>query len=82
MRRNRFEMKIAVLKSCLVPQKITHIMYESNVNCNILKEILESLLEKNLLIVKQDKTRKYYQITGEGLSLLEIWEAVTSILSD
>ena len=54
--------------------KPTHITYKANVNCSALKECIDFLLERNLIIEqsinRRKQTRKYYAITELGLTAL------------
>ena len=48
MRRSKLEMYVDILSVLALrgPLKLTHIMYKANVNCSILKEYLESLIQQ------------------------------------
>jgi len=73
MRRSAFECSLAILEVVRKPKILTHIMYASNVNCNVLKLVLEDLMKKGL-ITTVDKHRgiskKHYIISQKGLDVL------------
>ncbi len=78
MRRSKLEMYIDVLKVLARhgPLKLTHIMYKANVNCSVLKQYLDFLIQHNLveekiLHKKRHKTRIVYAITERGLTVLK-----------
>jgi len=51
MRRSKLEMHIDILKVLAHhgPLKLTHIMYKANVNCSVLKQYLDFLIQRNLI---------------------------------
>ena len=58
------------------PLKLTHIMYKANVNCSVLKQYLDFLIQQNLveeqtLQNKRHKTRVVYAITERGGTVLK-----------
>jgi len=73
MRRSSFECTLAILEVVRTPKILTHIMYKTNVNCSVLKSLLEDLIKKGL-ITKVEKNRgisqKHYVITQKGLDVL------------
>ena len=74
MRRSKLEMQVDILKSlaCHGRLKLTHIMYKANVNCSVLKQCLDLLIQNNL--VKEHtlhKKRAVYTITKRGLNALK-----------
>jgi predicted transcriptional regulator len=77
MRRSKLEIHIDILRAlaCHGRLKPTHITYKANVNCSALKECLDFLVERNLvkeqMVSKKRKTRKYYAITENGLTVLK-----------
>ena len=78
MRRSKLEIHIDVLKAlaCHGRLKPTHIMYKANVNCGLLKQCLDLLIQQNLVQVhtlhkKTSKTRVVYAITERGLTALK-----------
>ena len=73
MRRSKMEMYIDILKVMAQngPMKLTHVMYKANVNCSVLKQNLDFLIQQNLIeeqIVhkKRNKTKISYAITEKG----------------
>jgi len=78
LRRSKLEMYVDVLKVLARngPLKLTHIMYKANVNCNVLKQYLDFLVQQNLiekqtLQKKRRKARGVYAITERGRTVLK-----------
>ena len=78
MRRSKLEMYIDILKvlSRHGSLKLTHVMYKANVNCSVLKQYLDFLIEQNLveeqtLHKKRNKTRVVYALTDRGRTVLK-----------
>jgi predicted transcriptional regulator len=73
VRRSKLEMYVDIL-SVLAhrgPLKLTHIMYKANVNCSVLREYLNFLIEKELVEErKAQKNRTVYAITQRGATVL------------
>jgi predicted transcriptional regulator len=83
VRRSKLEMYMDILKVLAhrSPLKLTHVMYASNVNCNILKEYLEFLIKQGLVKEnKVGKSRVTYAITERGLSLLKHFRELRQVL--
>ncbi len=73
MRRSKLEMYVDILKVLAQrgPMKLTHIMYKSNVNCNVLKEYLGFLIKQGLIEERiVGKGRVVYANTARGTSVL------------
>lgn len=74
MRRSKLEMQIDILKAlaCHGRLKLTHIMYKANVNCGVLKQCLDLLIQHNLVNEhRMHKKRVVYAITESGLRALK-----------
>ena len=72
-KRSTFEQSLAILEVVRTPKILTHIMYKTNVNCNVLKLILEDLEKKGLVTkveMRRGISRKYYVISQKGLDML------------
>ncbi len=87
MRRSKLEMYIDVLKVLARhgPLKLTHIMYKANINCSVLKQYLDFLIQQNLieeqtLSKKRNKTRVVYAITERGRTVLKYFRELNSAL--
>ena len=87
MRRSKLEMHIDILKVLAHhgPLKLTHIMYKANVNCSVLKQYLDFLIQRNLieeqtLHKKRNKTRVVYAITERGRTVLKYFRELNSAL--
>ncbi len=66
------------------PLKLTHIMYKANVNCSVLKQNLDFLMQQNLVeeqtSQKRHKTRVIYAITERGKTVLKYFREVNRAL--
>ena len=87
MRRSKLEMYVDVLKVLARngPLKLTHIMYKANVNCNVLKQYLDFLVQQNLveeqtLHQKRHKTKVVYAITEKGRTVLKYFRELDRAL--
>jgi predicted transcriptional regulator len=83
MRRSKLEMAIDILKILAQkgPLKLTHIMYKTNVNCDVLNKNLEFLMKQGLIEVRNvGRGRHVYAVTGLGLTLLKSWKEVKLLL--
>ena len=87
MRRSKLEMHIDVLKVLARhgPLKLTHVMYKANVNCSVLRQYLDFLIQHNLveeqtLHKKRHKIRVVYAITERGLTVLKYFRELNSAL--
>jgi predicted transcriptional regulator len=83
MRRSTFEQTLAILEIVRTPKILTHIMYQTNVNCTVLKPLLEDLMKKGL-ITTVDKsrgiTRKHYVISQKGIDVLRTVRKASELL--
>jgi len=83
MRRSKLEMYIDILKVLAHrgPLKLTHIMYKANVNCSVLKEYLDFLMEQDLVEERTaGKRRVIYAITQKGIKVLKHFRDLKQIL--
>jgi predicted transcriptional regulator len=87
MRRSKMEMYIDILKVMTQngPMKLTHIMYKANVNCCVLKQNLEFLIQQNLVeekVVqkKRNKTKIRYVITEKGRTVIKYFNEINIAL--
>ena len=87
MRRSKLEMYIDILKVLARhgPLKLTHVMYKANVNCSVLKQYLDFLIQQNLVEEqtfrkKRNKTRVVYAITERGRTVLKYFRELNSAL--
>jgi len=74
VRRSKLEMYVGILSVLAQrgPLKLTHVMYKANVNCSVLSEYLNFLLEKELVEERTvQKSRKVYAITQRGITVLK-----------
>ena len=83
MRRSKMEMHLDILRTLAQkgPLKLTHIMYKSNLNCCVLKEYLDFLIEQELVEEKTIKKEKIvYTITEKGLTVLKYFRELQIML--
>jgi predicted transcriptional regulator len=83
MRRSKLEMHVDILKVLARhgPLKLTHIMYKANVNCSVLKQYLEFLIQHNLVEEQTlHKKRVVYAITERGLTVLRYFRELNNTL--
>ena len=83
MRRSKMEMCLDILKTLAQkgPLKLTHVMYKANVNCSVLKEYLDFLIQQELVEEKAlRKERIVYQITEKGLTVLKYFRELQIML--
>jgi len=83
MRRSKLEMYIDILKVLAQrgPLKLTHIMYKANVNCSVLKEYLQFLMDHNLVEERTvGKKRVVYAITQRGIKVLKYFRELKQVL--
>ena len=67
------------------PLKLTHIMYKANVNCSVLKQNLDFLINQDLIeeqikIKKRNKTKVRYAITERGKTVIKYFNEVNRAL--
>ena len=77
MRRSKMEIHVDVLKAlaCHGRLRLTHVMYKSGVNCGVLKQCLDlliqhSLVEEHTQHKRGKKPSVVYAITERGLTAL------------
>lgn len=85
MRRSKLEMYVDILRilSRHGPLKLTHVMYKANVNCSVLKQYLDFLLQQNLveeqiIRMKKNKTRVVYIATERSRTVLKYFRELES----
>jgi predicted transcriptional regulator len=82
-RRSKIEICIEILSilSQRGLSRITHIMYNTNTNCSLLKEIMVFMIKQNLVEAKNvGKDRVAYCITQRGISILNAFKELNQIL--
>jgi len=63
------------------PLKLTHIMYKANVNCSVLKQFLDFLIEQKLVEERTiGKKRIVYAITERGITVLKYFRELKAVL--
>ena len=88
MRRSKLEMHVDILKALARhrgPLKLTHVMYKANVNCSVLKQYLDFLIQHNLiteqtLLKRRCRTKIVYTITERGLTVLKHFRELNNAL--
>ena len=79
-KRCRFEQKFAVLDACMVPLNVTDLMYQTNLNCLVLKGFVEELVRKGLLTEKVDRQRSFFKTSAAGYELLKQWRQLEAVV--
>ena len=87
MRRSKMEMYIDILKVMVQngPMKLTHVMYKANVNCSVLKQNLDFMIEQNLIeeqvtVKRRNQTKVRYAITEKGRTVVKYFNEVDKAL--
>ena len=83
MRRSKIEICMEILKilSQRGLSRITHVMYDTNTNCSLLKEILVFMMKQGLVEEKSvGKDRVAYCITQRGLAILSAFNELNQVL--
>lgn len=83
MRRSKMEMHLDILRILAQkgPLKLTHIMYKANVNCSVLKEYLDFLINEDLIKEKTlKKERIVYELTEKGLKVIKYFRELQTML--
>jgi predicted transcriptional regulator len=63
------------------PLKLTHVMYKANVNCSVLKQYLDFLIQQNLVEEQTlGKKRVVYAVTEKGLTVLKYFRELKTVL--
>ncbi len=63
------------------PLKLTHIMYKANVNCSVLKQYLDFLIQQNLVEERtMGKKRTVYAVTERGITVLKHFRELKTVL--
>jgi predicted transcriptional regulator len=73
VKRSAFEQSLAILEVVRTPKILTHIMYKTNVNCSVLKPLLEDLMQKGLITtveMRRGISRKHYLISQNGIDVI------------
>ena len=82
MRRSKLEQYIDILGVLAIKGqlKLTHIMYKSNVNCQVLKTQLDFLMKNGLVEERvQRKQNVVYAITPRGTSILKSFNQIRQV---
>ena len=84
MRRSKLQMYIEVLDALVFygPMKLTRITYKANMNCSLLKPILNELTKNKLVEVRKIKKNSIvYAATNAARATLLQFNELTKILS-
>ena len=73
-------MKFAVLDACMLQLNLTHLMYQTNLNCLVLKELVAELVEKGLLTEKAIGKRSFFKTSAAGYDVLKQWRQLTAVV--
>jgi len=55
-------------------------MYQTNMNCLVLKGFVEELLGKGLLTEKVDRQRSFFKTSSAGYELLKQWRQLAAVV--
>ena len=83
MRRSKFEMHLDIIRTLAQkgPLKLTHIMYKANVNCSVLREQLDFLIQQNIINEKTVKKEKVvFELTEKGFSILRTFRELQTLM--
>jgi len=83
MKRSKLEICIETLQVLAFrgSLNITHISYNANVNCGVIKEYLETLTKQGLVEEKKvGKSRIFYSITERGVTVLKHFKVLKEAL--
>ncbi len=83
MRRSQPEMYVDILEVLARegPLKLTQVMHDTNVNCNMLRECLDFLTKQGLVEMNIiGKERKFYAITQLGVTVLKQFRELKEVL--
>ena len=83
MRRSKLEMHVDILKVLARhgTLRLTYIMYETSINCSVLKQCLYFLVQQNFVEEQPlSKKRVVYAITQRGRTVLKYSKKVNSVL--
>jgi predicted transcriptional regulator len=72
-KRSTFEQSLAILEVVRTPKILTHIMCKTNLNCTVLKLLLEDMIKKGLITTVEKRrgfSRKHYLISQKGLDVI------------
>ena len=64
----------------MVPLNVTALMYRTNMNCVVLKELVEDLLARGLLTVKVDRKRSFFKTSAAGYEVLKQWRQLEAVV--
>jgi predicted transcriptional regulator len=84
MRRSKLEMYVDILNVLAQrgPLKVSQIMYELNVNCNILKKHLDFLIKQGLIEERAvEKSSVVYANTARGTEVIRFFRELDKALS-
>ncbi|MHC1594316.1 MAG: winged helix-turn-helix domain-containing protein [Methanotrichaceae archaeon] len=80
-RRNKIQIMVAILKTCIGGANKTKVVYQSNLNFRTVNPYLERLIERDLICVEQEKLI-LYRTTDRGGEVLRDFEKVYDALGE
>jgi predicted transcriptional regulator len=83
MTRSKIEMYVDILTVLAHrgPLNLTHVSYQANVNCSILKECLDFLIKQGLVEERAVRKRHLvYIVTQRGITVLKYFEELKQVL--
>jgi len=81
-KRSRLEIYLDVLQAIKKGvNKPTRIMYRTNLSWTPLQRILNSMISQGLVIKRENKSKKLYEITEKGLNVLRYFDKIREIIT-
>lgn len=82
MKRSKLAIYLDILKvlAHTGPLKLTHIMYNANLNCTVLRKQLNFLIKEGLVENRTIKQNKVFSVTQQGLTVLKYFREITQDL--
>ena len=83
MRRTKLETSLSILETLASrgPLKITHVMQKANLNCTVLKNYFDFLIEQRAVEEKRvEGNRIVYGITDRGAYLIKYFKGLNQLL--
>lgn len=72
---------ILIVLSHRGPLNLTHVMYEANVNCSVLKDYIDFLTKQGLIEERSvGKHRVVFAVTQRGLNVLKYFKELKQVL--
>jgi predicted transcriptional regulator len=82
MKRSKLAIYVDILKvlAHTGPLKLTHIMYNANLNCTVLRKQLDFLIKGGFVENRTIKKSTVFSVTQQGLTVLKYFQEITQDL--